>query len=210
MKVRWRIVAALGAVLVAAALSACGGSGSATTSSSSATATTAKAPASEAAAETGGLTVSGGGSGSFRAPGKDNTAVSFGAEAPKPELEQASRAMHGYLLARVKEDWKAACSYLSQSTVKWLEQVAARKDLPAKDCAATFAALEVPLTGGSLYESSEVDGGSLRAEGDRGFLFYRAATAPFKMPVASEDGEWKMANVEQTGLTCRCPYNRLR
>jgi hypothetical protein len=153
-----------------------------------------------------------GGSSSFRVSGKDNSAVSFGSEAARSDLEQAAAAVHGYLVARVKEEWPKACSYLSRSTKIWIEGAAVRKHLAGKGCAAHLDALDVPLTGGNDIESSEVEAGSLRTEDGRGFLFYRASAAPFRMRMEEEGGTWKVANAEQNALTCGyCDrsYNRI-
>lgn len=162
--------------------------------------------------EIGPLVISPSSSSTYRVDGKDNSAVSFGSEASQREMEQAATALHGYLVARVTEAWTKACSYLSAATKAWVDEAAARRGLGGNSCAARFAALKIPLTGGIEFEDSEVKGQSLRAKGRNGFLFYRANEAPFRMAVRKEDGEWKLANVEQNAVACLyCDrsYNRI-
>jgi hypothetical protein len=83
-----------------------------------------------------------------------------------------------------------ACSYVSKGLVGRLGASSPR--LAGEGCPAILAALTVPGPGGSDYESSEVEAESLRAKGARGFLLYRAATAPYFMRMVKERGAWKV------------------
>src|SRR4051794_41922294 len=49
----------------------------------------------------------------FLIPGGDNAVQFFGQEASAAEREKASRVIHPWMRARVAEDWKADCGYLS-------------------------------------------------------------------------------------------------
>jgi hypothetical protein len=138
---------------------------------------------------------SGGGSGQFRAPGGDNSVQNFGEEASESELERAAAALHGFLDARAGEDWATACSYLAAAVQQQLDQLAAQsKQLKGKSCAAILAGLTGGLPRVAGEELAEADVGSLRTEGDRGFLLYHGAGGTdYTMLMANEGGTWKVA-----------------
>jgi hypothetical protein len=174
-------------------LDACGGGSAPTggtgTSSSSNPASTVSAEGHRI--ETGPLKISGGGSDSYRIPGHHARVPLFGEEAVETQLKQAAEAEHGYLIARAERDWPKACSYISHAFVQAL--ATRSKKLTGKNCAAMLAAVAVPGPAGSSYEATEVEAESLRSKGKRGFLLYRAATAPYFTPMIKEGGAWKVA-----------------
>lgn len=148
------------------------------------------------------LRVSGGGSGQFRTRGGDNSIQNFGEEADESELEAAAEAVHGFYVARAEEDWSRACSYLAKSMVAQLEQLAEQApQLRGKGCAAILHALTRPLPASVRRETTVVDAGSLRREGDRGFLIYRdAERTVYGIPLEDEDGAWKLTLLSGTPL----------
>ena len=208
-------------VLLAAAFSACGGDDS----DSSSAASTAPAPeknsggdatepdqsgkpdgggeeesgsgGSDSAADSGGSS-SGEGSASFRSPGGDNSIQDFGKEADSSEREDAAAALRAFLQARAKGDWATQCDNLAKAAIAPLEELIARSSqIKGKGCAAALEA----LTGGapaSTRASPLTSAGvaSLRFEGDRGFaLFHGAGGSDYFVPMAKEDGEWKVGAI---------------
>lgn len=182
------------ALLPACILAGCGSDSAATSPS-----TPAKVSAHSEAnteVETGPLKVNAKGSGSYRIRSHYTSVPSFGAEAGEAELRGAALTQHGYLVARVQKDWPTACSYVSRALVRTLASHSAK--LSGKSCATILGAVTKPGPAGSEHELSEVEAESLRAKGGRAFLLYRAATAPYFMPMIDEGGVWKVAALDPT------------
>lgn len=141
------------------------------------------------------LRVSGGGSTQFRSKGGDNSIQDFGEEGDESELEHAAEALHGFLVSRAEEDWASACAYLDQTVHQQLEQLTARSPrVKGKGCAASLAALTAPLPQAARRESTVVDAGSLRHEGEQAFLiYYGTGKKVYAIPMKPEDGVWKVA-----------------
>lgn len=206
----------LAAILVAAALTfafaACGGSNSESSSSSDerSTATALDGGAQESGgqsgegtkgsenspggeAETSPLRVSGGGSGQFRVKGGDNSIQDFGEESGEDELEEAAGVLHGFLVARARSEWDAACAKLSHTVQGQLAIIAKQAKQGATGCATTLAAITPSLSSKVVRETTAVDAGSLRVEGDRGFLLYRDEEGTvYAINMTREDGGWKV------------------
>lgn len=222
-----RSIAALGAALLVLALGGCGssGSGASTGTSEGAPAhtgttgrengsgegTTKKAPSGQGGdgasgsgqeVQTAPLKVSGGGASQYRVKGGDNSIQEFGAESDETELEEAATALHGYLVARAEEDWPAACASLAKSVKEQLQSLASRSEnLSGKGCAAVLQALTPPLPPAVRRESTTVDAGSLRLEGEQAFLIYRGAEdASYAVSMVPEDG-WKVGSLAATPLS---------
>ncbi|HET7485956.1 MAG TPA: hypothetical protein VFJ64_11365 [Solirubrobacterales bacterium] len=224
--------ALLAVVLAAAPLGACGGSGSDTTASENSTATaTAPAEhsgtgasstgpgggSSQAKAKEGGkssgessssvetapLKVSGGGSAQYRVKSGDNSIQNFGEESGESELEEAATSLHDFLVARAGEDWVTACAHLSKTVGRQLEQLASRSSkLSGAGCAEILATLTPPLPAKVQKESTIVDAGSLRTEGEQAFLIYRGAEgAVYTIPMKPEGGAWKVGALAATPLS---------
>jgi len=215
----------LGIVLLALLLSGCGGSGGGTGTStapdaesrSEGTAEREKSsegnsPAGEGEGGSAGtgsevravpLKVSGGGSSQYRMPGGDNSVQEFGEESDEAELEEAATVLHEYLVARAEEDWPAACASVSESVEEQLQGLASRsRNLEGKECAAILAALTPRLPTSVRRESTIVDAGSLRFEGEQAFLLYAGAEGQtYTILMASEDGAWKIASLAATPLS---------
>jgi hypothetical protein len=148
------------------------------------------------------LKVSGGGSGQFRSKGGDNSIQNYGEEGDESELEEAAEALHGFYVARAEKDWSTACSYLAKTIVRQLEQLAAQSpQLKGKDCAATLHAFTRPLPASVRRETTVVDAGSLRNEGEQSFLiYYGEGHTAYAMPMKQEDGGWKVTLLSATPL----------
>jgi hypothetical protein len=138
------------------------------------------------------LRVSGGGSGQFRVKGGDNSIQDFGDEASESELEEAAKALHDFYVARAREEWRRACANLSQAIAGQLEQLAEQAKQGQVSCPTALAAITPGLGPKVARETTAVDAGSLRREGDRGFLIYRDGEGTvYAINMASEDG-WKV------------------
>lgn len=148
------------------------------------------------------LQVSGGGSGQFRTKGGDNSIQEFGAEGDEAELQEAAEAVHGFLVAQANEDWSAACSYLAKSMIQQLEQFAAQsKQFKGGGCPPILKAFTRPLPSAARRETTVVDAGSLRREGEQAFLiYYGAEKTAYAIPMKPEGGEWKVAALAGTPL----------
>jgi len=200
------------AALLAGSLAACGGD-----DSSDSTATTtqgAATPGGESggdAGEDGGETPgesdspddSGSpeeGSAAFRAPGGDNSIQNFGEEADADEVEAASATLAGYMEARANDEWEKECAHLARVAVEPLEQLAARSaQLEGKDCAGILAALSGGAPPSTRANTMTGPIASLRADGERGFALYHGAKGvDYFMPMAEEDGEWKVGALAPT------------
>lgn len=159
-------------------------------------------PNSVAKGKTGPVRVSGGGSAPLVTKGGDNSIQEFGEEA-EGELEAAAVVAHGYLVGRATENWPVACGYVSKGMQEQLEQLASGSaQLKGKGCPAVMAALTSGVSGGALTELTEVDALSLRSDGERGFLIYRSGDGTnYFMPMAQEDGAWKVSALASTPLS---------
>lgn len=148
------------------------------------------------------LTVSGGGSAQFRTKGGDNSIQEFGDESDESELQEAAEVVHGFYVSRVAEEWDKACSYLAKSNIEQLEQLAAQSpQSKGADCATVLKAFTRPLPAAVQREITTVDAGSLRHEGEQGFLiYYGAGHVKYAMPLRDEGGTWKVAALSGTTL----------
>lgn len=148
------------------------------------------------------LKVSGGGSGQFRTKGGDNSIQEFGDESDESELQEAAEVVHGFYVSRAAEDWDKACSYLSKSNIKQLEQLANQSaQSKGADCATVLKAFTRPLPESVEREITTVDAGSLRREGEQGFLiYYGAGHVKYAMPLTEEGGNWKVTALSGTTL----------
>jgi hypothetical protein len=183
---------ALAAVAVAAvAVAGCGGAGGETTAAKSGANPSKQKQTGKPHHD------SGGGSDQFTVKGGDNSVQEFGAEASESELQAAATVLHGFLDARAQHNWAAACTYLSAITKQSFAQVGAAYE----SCATALAGFTDKVPVSTLREAAVADVGSLRIEGDRGFLIYRGAEEiVYAVAVTREDGAWKVASLAGTPL----------
>lgn len=148
------------------------------------------------------LKVSGGGSAQFRTKGGDNSIQEFGDESEESELQEAAEVVHGFYVSRAAEEWDKACSYLAKSNIEQLEQLANQSaKSQGADCATVLKAFTRPLPASVEREITTVDAGSLRREGEQGFLiYYGAGHVKYAMPLKDEGGSWKVAALSGTTL----------
>lgn len=141
---------------------------------------------------------SGGGSERFRVKGGDNSVQDFGGEADSTDFEQVAAVLHRFFDARSQRAWAAACESLAASVVKTLEEVSAGADgAGAGSCAAGLAATTSPAALDELREEARVaDVGSVRVEGERGFVIYEGQDdIIYTFALIREGGEWKLTSL---------------
>jgi hypothetical protein len=148
------------------------------------------------------LKVSGGGSTQFLVKGGDNSVQEFGDEGDESELQKAAEVVHGFYVSRAAEEWDKACSYLAKANIEQLEQLASQSpQLKGAGCAPILKAFTRPVPASVNREVTTVDAGSLRHEGEQGFLiYYGAGHATYTMPLREEDGTWKVTALSGTTL----------
>jgi hypothetical protein len=148
------------------------------------------------------LKVSGGGSAQFRTKGGDNSIQEFGDESDESELREAAEVVHGFYVSRAAEEWDKACSYLAKSNIEQLEQLANQAaQSKGADCATILKAFTQSLPTSVEREITTVDAGSLRREGEQGFLiYYGAGHVKYAMPLREEGGAWKVTALSGTTL----------
>lgn len=149
------------------------------------------------------LKVSGGGGEQFVVKGGDNSIQEFGDESDESELQEAAEVVHSFYVARAESQWDTACSYLAKSNIEELEKLAAQSSQSeGADCAAILKAFTRPLPASLEREITTVDAGSLRREGDQGFLiYYGAGHETYAMPLKEEGGSWKITALSGTILS---------
>ncbi|HEY8502695.1 MAG TPA: hypothetical protein VIL21_08415 [Solirubrobacterales bacterium] len=143
------------------------------------------------------LRVTGGGAGQFRVEGGDNSVQGFGAEAGAGELRRAAAAVHAFVVARVGEEWRRACSLLSADEREALERASPSSGPGSGGCAAALAHFTTRVSPSLARAITTVDAASLRRAGERAFLLYTAppGRTVYAMPMASEDGAWKLGAI---------------
>lgn len=145
---------------------------------------------------------SGGGSQQFRVPGGDNSIQEYGQEASDSERQEAAIALHAFLAAQANRDWATVCTYLSQRMHEQLEQLAASSEAEKEtSCTATLTSLLRGASSGTPEEVRQADVGSLRVDGDSGFILYHGARdTNFTISVVKEDGSWKMGALSPSSI----------
>jgi hypothetical protein len=201
---RHRHALALAALLaLALALSACGEGGEESTATTTSSVQAGAGEPAGAAGEAGKAftpkphTDSGGGSEQFQVKGADNSVQEYGTEAEGAEFEQVAAVLHGFLDARAAEEWAAACSYLAPGVVASLEEeAAAQAEGGERSCAAGLEDFALPAALDELRaEAAQADVGSVRVEGESGFVIYRALGSVYALAIARQGGEWKVAGL---------------
>lgn len=97
---------------------------------------------------------SGGGAAQYQVKGGDNSVQEFGQEAGSSDFEAAATALHNFLDARAEGNWAAACQYMSKSTVESFEQLATRTQSADTSCGAILAQITNPNAQQSLREEA--------------------------------------------------------
>jgi hypothetical protein len=147
---------------------------------------------------------SGGGAEQFKVKGGDNSVQEFGEEAEPEEFDEAAVALHNFLDARAEGNWAAACQYMASSVIESFEKLAAQaKQIEDKSCGGILEKLTNPAAAQSLKEeAAKANVGSLRIEDERAFVIYTGIDGTIMaMPMADEDGDWKVASLAGTALS---------
>lgn len=147
---------------------------------------------------------SGGGAEQFKVKGGDNSVQEFGKEADAEEFDAAAVALHNFLDARAEGNWAAACEYMSKTTIESFEKLAAQaKQVDETSCGGILGKLTNPAAAQELKEeAAKASVGSLRLEGEQAFVIYTGiAGTVLAMPMANEDGDWKVAGIAGTPLS---------
>jgi hypothetical protein len=129
----------------------------------------------------------------FLLPDGDNAVQFFGKEASPAEREEASRVIHAWMRARVAEDWKKDCKYLSAGYTKTLtEDAKSVSNGKATTCPQTLAFFGDEASGPSGNTlTGPVD--SLRVRGNRAFAQWHGPhQIDWVLPMRIEDGAWKV------------------
>lgn len=146
---------------------------------------------------------SGGGSEQVKVKGGDNSIQEFGEEADTGELDAAAAALHNFLDARAEGNWAAACNYMSKAMIESFEKLASQsKEAGDTSCGALLEKLTNPAAKSAMKaEAEKADVRSLRTEGEQAFVIYTGTEGTIlAMPMANEDGEWKVASLAGTPL----------
>jgi hypothetical protein len=147
---------------------------------------------------------SGGGAGQFKVKGGDNSVQEFGEEAEGEEFDAAAVALHNFLDARAESNWEAACQYMSNTVIASFEKLAAQaKGVGDTSCAGILEKLTNPAAVSVMKEEAvKANVGSLRIEDEQAFVIYTGIDGTvLAMPMANEDGEWKVASLAGTPLS---------
>jgi hypothetical protein len=133
-----------------------------------------------------------------RSEGGDNSIQDFGSEAAQDERAAAARALAAYYRALSTGDTEAACAMLSSGAREGIENTLKQLGGQGSSQVPSTCPQALKLTGGDgkspERQLSELL--SLRQQDDHAFLIYRAGDGKvYAMPMAQEDGEWKVAGV---------------
>jgi hypothetical protein len=146
---------------------------------------------------------SGGGSQQFKVKGGDNSVQEFGEEADPAEFDEAAAALHNFLDARAEGNWAATCEYVSKAVIESFEKLAAQvKQIADTSCGGILEKLTNPAAKQSMKEeAAKANVGSLRIEDEQAFVIYTGIDGTIMaIPMANEDGDWKVASLAGTPL----------
>jgi hypothetical protein len=141
---------------------------------------------------------SGGGSAPYKTKGGDNSVQEFGEEGDSSEFDAAATVLHNFLDARAEGNWAATCEYISKTIIESVEKLAAKaKQIEDKSCGGILEKLTNPAASASIKaEAEQANVRSMRTEGEQAFVLYTGPHATiFSMPMANEDGTWKVASL---------------
>jgi hypothetical protein len=112
------------------------------------------------------------------------------------QRQAAESTLASYFEARAKEDWKAACSFLSSSIRTQLEQLAQGSGGKAKGCASVLAMSSKGETAVGLASQPTDALTSLRVRGNDAFALWVGPHGQrYAMPMVREGGGWRPAQV---------------
>jgi hypothetical protein len=128
--------------------------------------------------------------------------LDFGEEGGESELEEGAEVVQGFFAARARADWASTCAQLSRSVLDKIEHLAtSATELEDKSCPSFLAAF-TRLSAQERKESTIVDAGSLREQGQRAFLiYYGGGEVVYAMPLDREGNGWKIASLSPKQLS---------
>ena len=136
------------------------------------------------------------GSAPFRVANGDNSIPEFGVEAGAAEKSRASIGLRGYLMARAKGDWSAACSFLESPARAKLEALEKASRGRLRGCPAILGRLSGRSPAISRANPFSGKIAALRIRGGHGFaLFVGSTEQQYVMPLAREGSGWKVAQL---------------
>lgn len=136
------------------------------------------------------------GSAPFRVAHGDNSVPDFGAEATIAERRLASVGLKGYLTARARGNWSAACSFLEAPARAKLEELAKSSNGRFRGCTAILGHLAGRSPGATRASPFSGEIAALRIKGGHGFALFVGSTGQqYVMPLARERSGWKVAQL---------------
>jgi hypothetical protein len=137
----------------------------------------------------------------FRAQTK-SPLLDFGEGSSESELEEAEETVSEYLAVHSREDWKATCDLLATPMLDKIEHLAiSSTGLDDKSCP-TFLESFVVLSAQEKKEGAAIEGGSLRQQGDKGYLiYYGNGGVVYAMPLDRQDDSWRVAALSAQRLS---------
>lgn len=132
----------------------------------------------------------------------DSALLDFGEEGDEGELEEGAATVQAFFSARADGDWPRACAQLAAAVLTKIEHLAtSATDLDDKSCPSFLGAF-TQLTVKERRESTIVDAGSLRRQGQRGFLiYYGAGEVVYAIELGREGDAWKVASLSAKRLS---------
>jgi hypothetical protein len=142
------------------------------------------------AAGCGGGSDSSGGAGTQAAA---SNAASFGEQAGATERAAATTAVRDFLRAWVSNDPAKACSLMADSTKQNLATFSSQ--LNSQDCQGEAKTVRSAIQPKMLARLRGIQVTSVRLDGGRGFVIYRAQGQSWALPVLREGSAWKVAAI---------------
>jgi len=138
----------------------------------------------------------------FLIPDGDNVIQVFGHDSTPAERERASLVIHTWMRARVAEDWKTDCKFLSagysRRTVLDARQTSHGQATNCPQALDFFGDLASGTSGNTL--TGPID--SLRVRGAKAFAQWHGPEEDWVLPLREEGGQWKVESaspIKRTG-----------
>jgi hypothetical protein len=133
----------------------------------------------------------------FLVPVGDNSIPTYGSQGSAAQQSEAEAALSSYLQARAAGEWSSACAQMAATVQKQLALLSGATQANSASCADAYAKLSERVT--ASQRVSPLSGGlaALRVKGDKAFaLFYGPHEQQYMMPMVSEEGAWKVNQIE--------------
>lgn len=138
----------------------------------------------------------GGGSTASTAANVDSVIQSFGSEAPKAQLTQASATANAYLGAVAAGQWDKACSSLASLIQKKFAQLGNKSPVSkGKGCGGGLETLLSHAPKGAFSNATPIHAVTLRVRTPVAFLVYHNGAGDlYRLVMKREGGDWKVAS----------------